>query len=40
MFYKWVKEFYKGFKEVRNIIKECIKDKGVYKGLYSRLLHF
>jgi hypothetical protein len=27
--YRGVREFYKGFEEVRNIIKECIKDKGV-----------
>jgi hypothetical protein len=26
---KGVREFYKGFKEVGNVVKECIKDKGV-----------
>jgi hypothetical protein len=29
MVYKGVREFYKGFKEIRNVVKECIKNKGV-----------
>ncbi len=38
--YKGVREFCEGFEEVGNVVKEYIKDKGFYKGLYSRLLHF
>ena len=38
--YKRVKEFYKRFKEVKNVVKECIKNKRFYKSLYSRLLYF